>query len=78
MNDEKNSGKELNHQIWEAAGVVSVDNDAKGMNYGVNPKDSKKGGQIDLEVKEVLHNKGVMENLENNSDNNLSQKPIKF
>lgn len=78
MNDEKNSGKELNRQIWEAAGAVSVDNEAKGMNYGVNPKESKKGGQIDLEVEKILHDKGVMENLENPPENNLSQKPIKF
>lgn len=72
MDDEKNSGKELNRQIWEPAGVVSVSDDSKGMNYGVNSKETKKGGQITLEVEEVFHNKGVMENLpENTSKNNL-------
>lgn len=72
MNDEKDSGKELNRQIWEPAGVVSVSNDSKGMNYGANSKETKKGGQLTLEVEEVFHNKGVMENLpENTSKDNL-------
>ena len=67
MNDEKNSGKELNRQIWEPAGVVSVTNDPNGMDYGLKPKETKKGGQLTLEVNEVFHNKGVMENLPENT-----------
>jgi len=67
MDDDKNSGKELNRQIWEPAGVVSVSNDSKGMNYGANSKETKKGGQLTLEVEEVLHNKGIMENLAGNT-----------
>jgi hypothetical protein len=67
MNDEKNSGKDLNRQIWEPAGVVSVTNESNGMNYGLKPKESKKGGQLTLEVDEVFCNKGVMENLPENT-----------
>jgi hypothetical protein len=72
MNDDKNSGKELNRQIWEPAGVISVTNETKGTNYGVKSKENKMGGEIALEVEEVFHNKGVMENLpENTSKDNL-------
>lgn len=67
MDDEKNSGKELNRQIWEPAGVVSVSKESKGINYGADSKETKKGGQLTLEVEEVFHNKGVMENLPENT-----------
>lgn len=67
MNDDKNSGQELNRQIWEPAGVISVMNENKGMNYGHRSKETKKGGQITLEVEEVFHNKAVMGNLPENT-----------
>lgn len=70
MDDRKNSAKELKRQIWEPAGVVSMPNEssAQGMDYGVAPKDAKKGGQLTLEVEEVFHNRGIMENLENTTE----------
>ena len=67
MDDNKNSGEALNRQIWEPAGVVSVNEDTNGINYGENTKETKKGGQISLEVEEVFHNKGVMYNLPENT-----------
>jgi hypothetical protein len=67
MNEEKNSGTDLNRQIWEPAGVVSVTNESKGMNYGAHSKETRKGGQLTLEVEEVFHNQGIMENLMDNT-----------
>lgn len=66
MNDQKNSDKELKRQLWEPAGVISQTQEtgAKAMDYGGQPKDSSKGGQLVLEVEDVLHNRGVMENLQ--------------
>ncbi|TWH59097.1 hypothetical protein DesLBE_3466 [Desulfitobacterium sp. LBE] len=67
MNDQKNTGKELKRQLWEPAGVISQtqESGSQAMDYGGQPKDSSKGGQITLEVEDVFHNRGVMENLQN-------------
>lgn len=62
MNEEKSKPEELKRQIWEPAGVISV-SDQPEKDYGVEPHESKKGGQITLEVEAAFHNKGLMENL---------------
>ena len=70
MNDSKKSSMELKRQIWEPAGVISQPQDSSpsALNYGEKPKESKKGGQITMEVDEVFHNRGVMENLQNSQE----------
>lgn len=67
MNDQKKASTELKRQIWEPAGVISQTQDASSsaVDYGEKPKDSKKGGQLTLEVEDVFHNRGIMENLQN-------------
>ncbi|HVJ49159.1 hypothetical protein [Desulfitobacterium sp.] len=66
MNEEKSKPEELKRQLWEPAGVISV-SDQPGKDYGVEPHESKKRGQIKLEVEEAFHNKGLMENLSENT-----------
>lgn len=66
MNEEKSKPEELKRQLWEPAGVVSVSKQP-GMNYEAEEHESKKGGQITIEVEEAFHNKGLMENLPENT-----------
>lgn len=66
MNEGKSKPEELKRQLWEPAGVVSI-SDPSGMDYGVKPHDRKKEGQLTLEVEEAFHNKGLMENLPDNT-----------
>lgn len=70
MNDQKESSKALKRQIWEPQGVVSQAHDAStvGLDYGDQPKDTPKGGQLEMEVEEVFHNRGIMENLQDSRD----------
>ena len=64
--NDKEHASQLNRQPWEPAGVVSVVEDDKTPNYGLDAgknaagKDAK-GGILALEVMEVFHNKGIME-----------------
>lgn len=60
MNEEKSKPEELKRQLWEPAGVISVSNSIE-EDFGVEPHESIKGGQITLEVENVFHNKGLME-----------------
>lgn len=72
MNEEKSKPEELKRQIWEPAGVISV-SDQPGNDYGTEPHESKKGGQITLEVEEAFHNKGLMETIAGKTLNNTSK-----
>lgn len=60
MNEEKSKPEELKRQLWEPAGVISVSSPIE-EDFGVEPHESIKGGQITLEVENVFHNKGLME-----------------
>ncbi|HZK53105.1 MAG TPA: hypothetical protein VFC84_02730 [Desulfosporosinus sp.] len=53
--------KEPASQLWEPAGVLSVDNDDTTPKYGNKGQKNAKGGILSLEVEEVFHNKGIME-----------------
>lgn len=66
MNEEKSKPKELKRQLWEPAGVVSI-RKQPGMDYDLKSPENRKGGQINLEVEEVFDNKGMMENLPENT-----------
>jgi hypothetical protein len=66
MNEEKSKPEELKRQLWESAGVISVTGQT-GDDYGSEPHESKKGGQITLEVEEAFHNKGLMEGASQNT-----------
>ncbi|OLN31581.1 hypothetical protein [Desulfosporosinus metallidurans] len=57
----KEHASQLNRQPWEPAGVVSVINDDKTPNYGKDGRKNAKGGMLTLEVEEVFHNKGIIE-----------------
>ncbi|AFM02431.1 hypothetical protein Desde_4170 [Desulfitobacterium dehalogenans ATCC 51507] len=67
MDDRKNTAKEMKRQLWEPAGVISQtqESGSNTMDYGEKPKESTKGGQLNLEVEDVFHNRGIMENLQN-------------
>lgn len=70
MNDQKNSSIEMKRQIWEPAGVISQTQGTRSsaVDYGEKPKESKKGGQLTLEVEDVFHNRGITENLKNTQE----------
>jgi len=52
---------QLHRQPWEPAGVLSVSEDDKTLDYGKDIHKNAKGGILTLEVQEVFHNKGIME-----------------
>lgn len=58
---DKEPASELTRQLWEPAGVVSVDHDDTTQKYGNKGQKNAKGGILSLEVEEVFHNKGIME-----------------
>jgi len=61
--NDKEHASQLNRQPWEPAGVVSVVNDDKIPKYGDDGGKNAKGGMLTLEVKDVFHNKGIMQGL---------------
>jgi len=65
--NDKEHASQLNRQPWEPAGVVSVVEDDKIPKYGDNGSKNAKGGMLTLEVKEVFHNKGIMQGLNNSN-----------
>lgn len=66
MKERKDTGNELRRQLWEPQGVISQtqESNLNAMDYGTGSKEPKKGGQLTLEVEEVFHNRGIMENLQ--------------
>ena len=70
MKEHKDTGNELRRQLWEPQGVISQiqGSNLDTMDYGIKTKDTKKGGQLTLEVEEVFHNRGIMENLQGSKE----------
>lgn len=69
MSNENNKehASQLNRQPWEPAGVVSVLEDDKTPKYGDKGGKNAKGGMLTLEVKEALHDKGIMQGVNTHS-----------
>lgn len=63
--NDKEHASQLNRQPWEPAGVVSVVKDDNIPKYGTDGRKNAKGGQLTLEVDEIVHNKGIMEGSQN-------------
>lgn len=63
--NDKEHASQLNRQVWEPAGVVSVINDDQTPKYGKKIGNEIKGGMLKLQVEEVFHNKGIMEGTQN-------------
>jgi len=62
MKERKDTGNHLQRQLWEPQGVISqIQENSQATDYGDTPRGFKQGGQINLEVEEVLHNRGIME-----------------
>ena len=61
MSNEKENDPQIDRQLWEPAGVVSVANDDTTQTYGNDGRKNAKGGILTLEIDEVFHNKGIME-----------------
>lgn len=59
----KEHASQLKRQPWEPAGVVSVVKDDQIPKYGDHSGKNAKGGMLNLEVNEAVHNKGIMQGL---------------
>ena len=63
MHEPKDKEKK-SRQFWEPAGVISQTSSEGGqMDYGTRAQGIKEGGELSLEVEEIFHNRGIMENL---------------